>query len=338
MRIVVERGLPREKRSEMTLHTKNGSDPFSDRRDSGHCGNGLRAAAADRLGTAGGRTAGGVAGGRIRPAPERQMLPLDTVFLDETGRAVRIGDYFGKRPVVLAFVYYGCPMLCLQSLSSLASTLGVMSEIPGKDFEVVSISIDPRETPAMALREEEALRRTIGKTFHRQRLALPDGNRSRHPAPDPGRRLSLRVGRTHAAVCASGRHRCRHTPGQGLAVPVRHRLRTARSTAGGAGRLRGKGRLSAREGAPLLLPLRPRDRPYTLAIMRIVQMAGAATVLSLGTLIVVWTRRERRQVSKGHVRTSRCFLKAPRPSPTTSTPCISFSWACQDFFPSLSPG
>ena len=82
------------------------------------------------------------------------MLPLDVEFTDEHGRAVKIGDYFGKRPVVLAFVYYGCPMLCLQSLSSLAATLGVMSENPGDDFEVVSVSIDPRETPALALEKK----------------------------------------------------------------------------------------------------------------------------------------------------------------------------------------
>ena len=82
------------------------------------------------------------------------MLPLDVEFADEHGRAVKIGDYFGDRPVVLAFVYYGCPMLCLQSLSSLAATLGVISENPGEDFEVVSVSIDPRETPALAFEKK----------------------------------------------------------------------------------------------------------------------------------------------------------------------------------------
>ena len=77
-------------------------------------------------------------------------LPLDTEFNDETGRKVQLREYFGHRPVVLAFVYYGCPMLCLQSLTSLASTLGTLSESLGKDFEVLSVSIDPRETPAIA--------------------------------------------------------------------------------------------------------------------------------------------------------------------------------------------
>src|ERR687898_585449 len=81
-------------------------------------------------------------------------LPLDVEFTDEHGRSVKLGDYFGKRPVVLAFVYFGCEMLCLQSLSSLAATLGVLSENPGDDFEVVNISIDPRETPALALEKK----------------------------------------------------------------------------------------------------------------------------------------------------------------------------------------
>ena len=83
-----------------------------------------------------------------------QSLPLAVEFKDENGRTVKIGDYFGKRPVVLAFVYYGCPMLCLQSLSSLASTLSVVAENPGEDFEVVNVSIDPRETPALALEKK----------------------------------------------------------------------------------------------------------------------------------------------------------------------------------------
>ena len=92
-----------------------------------------------------------------------EMLPLDVELTDEHGRAVTIGEYFGRRPVVLAFVYYGCPMLCLQSLSSLAATLGVLSENPGDDFEVVSLSIDPRETPALALEKKRHYVERSGK-------------------------------------------------------------------------------------------------------------------------------------------------------------------------------
>ncbi len=78
------------------------------------------------------------------------MLPLDAVFRDEQGQSVKLGDYFGARPVVLAFVYYECPMLCNQILNGLVSSIGVLDETAGKDFDVVAISFDARETPVMA--------------------------------------------------------------------------------------------------------------------------------------------------------------------------------------------
>jgi protein SCO1 len=77
-------------------------------------------------------------------------LPLDALFLDESGAAVRLGDYFGKRPVVLTFVYFDCPMLCTISLNGLTSALDILPFEPGREFELVSISFDPRERPAQA--------------------------------------------------------------------------------------------------------------------------------------------------------------------------------------------
>jgi protein SCO1/2 len=77
-------------------------------------------------------------------------LPLDATFRDESGREVRLGEYFGSRPVVLAFVYYECPMLCTQILNGLVSGLGVLEQTAGQDFDVVAISFDARETPVMA--------------------------------------------------------------------------------------------------------------------------------------------------------------------------------------------
>jgi protein SCO1/2 len=77
-------------------------------------------------------------------------LPLDATFRDETGRQVRLGEFFGKKPVVLAFVYYECPMLCTQILNGLVSGLGVLDQTAGKEFDVVAISFDARETPVMA--------------------------------------------------------------------------------------------------------------------------------------------------------------------------------------------
>ena len=77
-------------------------------------------------------------------------LPLDATFRDETGRVVRLGEFFGTRPVVLAFVYYECPMLCTQILNGLVSALGVLEQTAGQEFDVVAISFDARETPVMA--------------------------------------------------------------------------------------------------------------------------------------------------------------------------------------------
>jgi protein SCO1 len=80
-----------------------------------------------------------------------QQLPLDATFADETGKTVRLGQYFdGKRPVLLALVYYKCPILCSEELKGLTGALEMVSYQPGKDFQIVAISIDPTETPAVA--------------------------------------------------------------------------------------------------------------------------------------------------------------------------------------------
>ncbi len=225
------------------------------------------------------------------------MLPLDTMFVDETGRRVRIGNYFGTRPVVLAFVYYGCPMLCLQSLSSLASTLAVMSETPGEDFEVVSISIDPRETPAMALQKKEHYVGRSGKPSIARGWHYLTGTESEI------RRLTQAAGFRY--VWDEPTQQYAHPAGIVVATP---RGKVSRYLFGidyGPRDLRLAVLDASGEkvGSPLaraLLYCYHYDLAtgrYTLAIMRIVQVAGAATVLSLGTLIVIWTRRERRQAS-----------------------------------------
>ena len=79
-----------------------------------------------------------------------QQVPLDIPFTDEQGRQVTLGEYFGKRPVLLALVYYECPMLCTQVLNGLVTALGVMNFEPGKEFEVVAVSFNPREGPGLA--------------------------------------------------------------------------------------------------------------------------------------------------------------------------------------------
>jgi protein SCO1/2 len=84
-----------------------------------------------------------------------ERLPLDAAFRTETGRQVTLGDYFtGSKPVVLAFVYYQCPMLCTQVMNGISSALKAVPFTPGEDFDVVLISFDPRDTPQIAAEKE----------------------------------------------------------------------------------------------------------------------------------------------------------------------------------------
>ena len=82
--------------------------------------------------------------------PLNGAVPTDLAFRDENGSSVRLRDYFGRGPVVLAFVYYGCPMLCNQVEQGVVGVLRMLSFTPGRDYEVVFISFDFRETPEMA--------------------------------------------------------------------------------------------------------------------------------------------------------------------------------------------
>jgi protein SCO1/2 len=100
-----------------------------------------------------------------------QMLPLDAQFVDDTGKAVRLGDYFGKRPAILSLVYYNCPMLCSEEMDGLASALEMVRLTPGKDFEIVIVSIDPSETPQLAARK---------KAFYVKRYGRPETENGWH--------------------------------------------------------------------------------------------------------------------------------------------------------------
>ena len=225
-----------------------------------------------------------------------QELPLDVEFTDEHGGAVKIGDYFGKRPVVLSFVYYGCPMLCLQSLSSLAATLGVLSENPGEDFEVVSVSIDPRETPSLALEK---------KAHYVQRSGKPSIAKGWHYLTGSEaniKRLTSAAGFRY--VWDEPSQQYVHPAGIVVATPHGKVSRYLFGIDYGPRDLRLA--LIDAQGEKISSPLERvllycyhydlATGRYSLAIMRVVRLAGAATVFTLGTLIFVWTRRERRQV------------------------------------------
>ncbi|HMJ21573.1 MAG TPA: SCO family protein [Terriglobales bacterium] len=92
-----------------------------------------------------------------------QLIPPQLAFRDETGKPVRLGDYFGNRPVILNLVYYQCPMLCGEVLSGLESALRVLKFDVGKEFDVLTVSFDPRETPDLATNKKAEFLKRYGR-------------------------------------------------------------------------------------------------------------------------------------------------------------------------------
>lgn len=88
--------------------------------------------------------------------PLNGQIPLDLHFRDETGRDVQLHEFFRQKPVVLAFVYFNCPMLCDQVQSGVVGALRMLSFNPGRDYEVVFISFDSQDTPELASEKKRA--------------------------------------------------------------------------------------------------------------------------------------------------------------------------------------
>jgi protein SCO1 len=78
------------------------------------------------------------------------QVPADLAFVDESAKAVKLGDYFGRKPLILNLVYFNCTMLCGEELAGLASAMRLLKFDVGNEFDVITVSFDPRETPAMA--------------------------------------------------------------------------------------------------------------------------------------------------------------------------------------------
>lgn len=237
------------------------------------------------------------------PAPLRQIgfdqninerLPLDARFRDEQGRDVRLGDFFGKRPVVLAFVYYDCPMLCTQVLSAMTSTLGVLSLNPGTDFELVLVSFDPREKPELAAKK---------KAEYLARYKRPGTENGWHflTGEEPAIKQV-----THAAgfryVWDNDTQQFAHPTGIIVVTPDGRLARYLFGIEYGPRDLR-LAMLEASDGKvgtvadSLLLycyHYDPMTGRYGLVVMRALRIAGAATVLLIGGFIVVMVRREQR--------------------------------------------
>lgn len=223
-----------------------------------------------------------------------EQVPLDAVFRDEAGREVRLGQFFGSKPVILTLVYYECPMLCTVVLNGLVQSLDRLPFEAGKEFDIVTISFNPRETPTLAAaKKQNYLERykrpgaaagwhfLTGDEASIRRVTEAVGF---HYAYDPERKEYA-----HAAgiVVLTPDGRISHYF-YGVEFPPRD-LRL--------------GLVEASErkiGSPvdqLLLycyHYDPRTGKYGAAVMNVMRLGGSVTVLLLASFIVVSRWRERR--------------------------------------------
>ncbi|MEJ7639167.1 MAG: SCO family protein [Singulisphaera sp.] len=111
-----------------------------------------------------GQTSGGSVASRVGFDQKLDArIPLDIPLRDEAGKPVRLGEFFGEKPVILTLVYYECPMLCNEVLNALTRGLKGLKSDVGDRFEVVTVSIDPTETPALAARKKSGYLRRYGR-------------------------------------------------------------------------------------------------------------------------------------------------------------------------------
>lgn len=223
------------------------------------------------------------------------QLPLDAPFRDETGQTVPLGKYFGKRPVVLALVYYECPMLCTQILNGVVRAAKVLKFTPGADYDVVAISFDAREKASQAAAKKQVYLKSFGH---------PEAEASWHfltGDPDSIKRVTEAVGfryqwDVHTAQFAHASAVYILTPEGKLSKyfygveysPKDMRLALVEAS-------------NNKIGNPvdqILLfcyHFDPHSAKYTPFALGLLRVAGGATVLMLGGFVFIMLRRDNRQ-------------------------------------------
>jgi protein SCO1/2 len=222
------------------------------------------------------------------------QLPLDLVFRDERGADVRLGDLFRGRPVVLSIVYYECPMLCTLVLNGLVSALKPVNLVPGRDYDVIAVSFDPRETAALAAAKKKVYLERFGKATPETAWSFLTGD----PASIDG--LTKAVGFRYA--WDEKTNQFAHPSGVVVATPdgriarylfgveyVPKDMRLALVEAS-------EGKVGGFADQILLFCYKydPTRGRYSAAVINLVRAGAALTIVSLMTFIGVSRRREKR--------------------------------------------
>ena len=228
-----------------------------------------------------------------------EQLPLGLAFKDEQGRDVTLGTYFGSRPVILVLAYYECPMLCTQVLNGLVSALGTLNFTVGREFDVVTVSFDPGETPELARGKKAA---------YVERYKRPGSESGWHFLTGTQHsitQLTRAVGFRYAYNAEVDQYA--HASGIMVVTPEGRLSHYFYGIEYGPRDLR-LALIDAADrkiGSPvdqLLLACfhyDPKTGKYSLAIMRFVQGAGLLTVAAIGLTVLLLRRRERRDPLAG---------------------------------------
>jgi protein SCO1/2 len=223
------------------------------------------------------------------------QLPMDAPFRDETGKLAPLGSFFGKRPVVLALVYYECPMLCTQILNGIVRSAKVLTFTPGQDYDVVAISFDAREKPADAAAKKAVYMRDFGhpETAHGWHFLTGDINSIKRVTDAVGFRYVWDV---HTAQFAHASAVYVLTP-EGKLSKYFYGIEYSPKDMRFALIEASKNKIGNPVDRILLYcyhfdPHAAKYTPYALGLLR---AAGAATVLIFGGFVFISLRRERRQ-------------------------------------------
>jgi len=233
-----------------------------------------------------------------------QPIPADLTFTDDLGRTVRLGDYFGKKPIILNLVYFTCPMLCGEVLSGLENSLRMMKFDVGKEFDIITVSFDPHDTPEAAAKKKSEFLRRYNRPGAEQGWHFLVGHQDAIDSLtraagfdyeyDPKTR---QFAHTAAILILTPEGRVAQYY-YGIEYPPKD-LRLGLVEAG-------TGKIGNVVDALLLYCYHydPEQGKYSATILRVLRLAGVATMLFIGTLIFVMIRRGPSHDAPGAERTT----------------------------------
>ena len=228
-----------------------------------------------------------------------QQLPLNLAFVNESGQPVHLADYFGKKPAILALVYFTCPMLCSEELNGLTSALQMVKYVPGKDFNVIVVSIDPDEGPDLAAAKKRSYLKRYGRPETVDGWHFLTGTQPNIDA------LTRAVGFSYVKIPGPDGKLNQYAHASAIQI-VTPEGKLAQYYMGveysPKDMLLGLNEASSnRIGSPVDNILTycyhydPMTNTHSLIVARVVQLGGALMVLALGTFMLVMFRRDARR-------------------------------------------